>query len=275
MKNIKLILVFLLSLSGISFMTPIPWTEINLEKENEPEFIEAPSSFSAILNCHTDSCKFREIDRIVQDAYEKGRFNGQILYAENGKILYNESFGYANLKDKSPLENQWRFQLASTSKPFTAMAIMKLQEAGKIDINQLVSTYLPDFPYPTVTVRNLLQHRSGIPNYIYVADKHWDYRKPITNNDLTPLLQKYAPRLEFTPGRTFKYCNSNYAYLACIIEAVSGEKFATFLQKNIFTPLNMHHTFVYDYTHPQKDSVVTGYSYSRQRGHYERPNDYL
>lgn len=270
--------VLLPSLVGIGFMTPIPWqkSEASVPEATAVAVLpERPESFEPVLLSSRDSAQYHKLDSVLTAAFMRGRFNGHVLYAQEGHIIYNRSFGYKNFRTKDSLSNDDRFQLASTSKPFAAVAVLKLRQEGKIDIEQPVKRYLPDFPHDSVKVRHLLQHRSGLPNYIYVADEHWDFRKPLTNADITPLLKRYRPRLEFKPGARFRYCNTNYAYLASIIEAVTDTTFSAVLNSYIFEPLGMTHTFVYDYKNRQQTNLVKGYSYSRRRGFYERQPDYL
>lgn len=282
MKNAKRsgkwALVILPSIMGIGFMTPIPWQSNQLTAPEVATMTEMPDrldNFEPTLMSLDDSVQYHRLDSLLCHAFSSGRFNGHVLYAQEGHIVYNRSFGYKNFRTKDSLSSEDRFQLASTSKPFTAVAVLKLQQEGKIDIDLPVKHYLPDFLHDSVKVRHLLQHRSGLPNYIYIADDHWDYRKPLTNADITPLLKRYRPRLEFKPGSRFRYCNTNYAYLALIVEAVTGQEFAAVLNDYIFEPLGMSHTFVYNYKERPTSDVVKGYSYSRRRGFYERPQDYL
>lgn len=272
MKSLKLLIIPLLSLSGAGFLTDLPWYKVD---EKQEVTLKGEICFSENLACRQDSVKYGQIDDILQKAFTAGRFNGHVLYAEDGKILYNKSFGYENLRTKKELTNASVFQLASTSKPFTAIAVLKLQEAGKLQIDMPVIFYLPDFPYKDVTVKNLLQHRSGLPNYINIADKYWSKSVPLTNKDLTPLLRKYAKTLVFTPDSRFQYSNTNYAYLALVVEKVSDKKFCDFLKEEIFTPLGMENSYVYNpFTKNNKNAVV-GYDYSRRSGFFERPCDFL
>lgn len=272
--KVVLPLVLFLSLTGIGFMTPVLWSVNEVETIYEKLDVR-PENFDPVLGDLSDSLQYKRIDSVLQSAYKKGRFSGQVLYAQDGKIIYNNSFGYNDFRTKDSITSSDRFQLASTSKPFTAVAVMMLQEDGKINIEDPAINYLPDFPFPNVTVKNLLQHRSGLPNYVHVADQYWDYRKPITNNDITPLLKAHKDKLDFTPGTCFRYCNTNYAYLALIIEKVTGKTFAEVLRERIFSRIGMENSFVYDCNAPVCSNVVKGYSYSSRRGFYERPADYL
>ncbi|MDR2907240.1 MAG: beta-lactamase family protein [Bacteroidales bacterium] len=245
------------------------YANIHRERVKDPEYFEAK------IETAIDSTRYKQIDEILTTAFEKGRFNGHVLYAENGKILYNSAFGYENLKTKKPLTDSSVFQLASTSKPFTALAILKLHQDQKLDINQPVIFYLPDFPFKNITIKHLLQHRSGLPNYVYLSHKNWDFRKPMTNADITPLMKKTKARLQFNPDSRFQYCNTNYAYLASIVEKASGKTFHDYMKTEIFEPLAMYNTYVYAYEDRKSYSAVKGYDFTRKRGFYERPADYL
>jgi len=264
MSTTQKVLILLAVAGGFSL-----YANINRERIKNPEY------FAAKVETTADSTKYNQIDKILTDAYNNGRFNGHVLYAEKGKIIYNSAFGYEDLKTKKPLTDTSVFQLASTSKPFTAVAILKLHQEDKLDINQPVVYYLPDFPYNNITVKHLLQHRSGLPNYIYLSHQNWDYRQPLTNDDLTPLLKKTNAKLLFKPDSRFRYSNTNYAYLANIIEKVSGQTYQDYMKNEIFQPLAMYNTYVYPPDEEHSSNVVKGYDFNRRRGFYERQADYL
>jgi CubicO group peptidase (beta-lactamase class C family) len=172
-------------------------------------------------------------------------FNGSVLVSDSGKIIYQNCFGYVNYGTKSRINDSSTFQLASTTKPFTATGILMLYEKGKIDLDKSVSEYLEGFPYDSITVRMLLNHRSGLPNYIYLFDS---VKIPadsfISNKQVLDFFIDNQPSLQAVPGHHFQYCNSNYVLLALIIEKVSGRSYSQFLEENIFLPSHMHHTFV-------------------------------
>ncbi len=203
-------------------------------------------------------------------------FNGQVLYAENGEILINKTYGYSDLYKKTPIDDTWKFQLSSTSKPITAVAIMKLYDEGKIDIDKSVKHYLPDFPFPNnITVKHLLQHRSGLPDYIKLADKNWDKKHTFTNRNLSPFLKNLNAKVKFLPDAKFEYCNTNYAYLALLVEKCSGFTFEFYVKTKIFDPLKMTNSFVFNPKNGRQSKTVKGYSFSRRRGFYERPIEFI
>jgi len=174
-------------------------------------------------------------------------FNGSILVAKKGNIVYEDYRGYVNpAVKKDSMNTHSAFHLASVSKTFTAMAVLKLWEEGKLDINDSLSKYFKDFPYHGVTIKMLLSHRSGLPNYVHYLERYkWDKKRLVTNADVLNSLYVMHPPLQFITGKHFSYCNTNYALLALIIESVSGMPYKTFLENTFFKPLGMHDTYVF------------------------------
>lgn len=173
-------------------------------------------------------------------------FNGSVLVGYEGKVLYKRHLGYANKSKNILLSPQSSSQLASTSKPFTATAILWLHQNKYLDINKPVKEYLPTFPYETITVKMLLNHRSGLPDYLKFAGKYWGHSTPRTNDDLLDLFARVKPALNSRVDARFEYCNSNYAILASILESVTKMPYPKFMKEFIFEPLGMKNTFVYD-----------------------------
>lgn len=189
--------------------------------------------------------KAHQIDSIFQYLHKRIGFNGCVIYAEKGEIVYQNAFGYADyqLRQKNTLETG--FQLASVSKMFTAVAIMILKEEGKLDYDDTLSKYIPELPYPGVTIRQLLIHRSGVPNYMYLADDYWDRNTSMTNEEMIEMFVEKSPRRYFSPNTGFNYCNTNYSLLASVVERITGMPFETFMEKKVFSPIGMDSTFVY------------------------------
>lgn len=173
-------------------------------------------------------------------------FNGSIIVAKNNEILFEDYHGYADFSTKDTITPETSFHLASVSKTFTGTAILKLWEEKKLQLDDSVQVYFPAFPYHNITVRMLLNHRSGLPNYIYAMVKNPYWKKHLAdNNDMLQFLISEKPTWYGYPNRAFNYCNTNYALLALIIEKVSGMSYADYLSKTIFQPLGMTHTFVF------------------------------
>jgi CubicO group peptidase (beta-lactamase class C family) len=256
----------LLAIGGFSLYANIERKPI----KHEPVCVEVKIETAA------DSATHARIYNILTRAFAEGRFNGHIIYAENGRVLFNSYFGYEDIRTRRiPLSDTSIFQLASTSKPITAVAILMLHEARRLNINNPVVNYLPDFPFQTITIKQLLQHRSGLPNYMHVAHRNWDTRQFMTNADITPLIVRTGARLLFNPGARFHYNNTNYAYLACIIEAVSGQSFPEFMNSRIFQPLGMYNTYVFEWENRNTYRAMRGYDFTNRRGFFARQPDYL
>lgn len=182
-------------------------------------------------------------------------FNGSVLVAKNGEIVYERYSGFTEPRKKTDSINAHTpFHLASVSKTFTAMAILKLWEQGKLEIHDPVSKYLAGFPYPDCTVKNLLSQRSGLSNYVHFMDQSgWDRRKFLSNGDLLQYINTHKEYVQRAlPGRHFEYSNTNYALLALIIEKVSGQSYAEFMAKNFFIPLHMDDSYVFNLSDTEK-----------------------
>ncbi len=187
------------------------------------------------------------------DLFQNGVFNGNVLVSEKGHVIYKGSFGYKNLLTKEQLAIDSPFQLASVSKQFTAVAIMQLQEKGLLKYVDPVYKHVPSFPFDSsITIFSLLTHSSGIPNYIYCLDKVYDKTKPLTNKMVVELMAQYKPGINYLPNARFNYNNSNYMYLAYIVEKISGLNFRKYAQKHLFEPAGMKNTFIYDPNYPEK-----------------------
>ena len=169
-------------------------------------------------------------------------FSGVVLIADKGKPVYEKAFGYKRFETKTPLTTSSIFELASVSKQFTAMTIMMLKQAGKLGYDDPVETYIPGLPYPGITIRHLLNHTSGLPDYQDVMDQHWDKSKVANNADNIAYLIQYHPARLFKPGAKYTYSNTGYMLLASITEKVSGQDFIEFCRTRIFKPVGMTHT---------------------------------
>src|SRR6185369_11418343 len=174
------------------------------------------------------------------------QFNGNILVAEKGMLIYQQALGYADYNTKRMLNDSSVFELASLSKQFTAMGIMILKEKKRLNYDDNVKKFLPDFPYANITIRQLLTHTSGLPAYEDQFEKHWDHSKIAHNKDIVDMLKQVQDTLFFTPGTKWKYSNTGYAILALIIDRVSGMDYNEFMSNNIFKPLDMEHSFIYN-----------------------------
>ena len=191
----------------------------------------------------------KQIDAFVEKLHRTRQFNGNVLVARKGKIIYERAIGWADYLHRDSLKINSVFELASVTKPFTATAILLLVEQGKLKLDQNVKEFFPDFPYEGITIRMLLSHRSGMMNYVYFTDDIWKEKmKPMSNMDVMKLIAQHKPAPYAQPDRVFHYNNSNYMVLAAIIEKVTGKRYTYFMEKSIFKPLGMKNTHVFSTT---------------------------
>lgn len=187
-------------------------------------------------------------EALIKEAFERRKnagFNGTILIAQRGIVLLEQATGFAH--DTLPNTIDSKFQLASLSKTFTALAVMKLVQEGKIGLDHSIEDYYPNFPYKGVTIRSLLSHRSGLPHYEYNFDRKVRENKIyLSNQQMMQWWEEIEPKPSIVnkPDHYFGYNNTNFAILAAIVEKVSGQSFDSYLKQNIFDPAGMKDTFV-------------------------------
>jgi len=175
-------------------------------------------------------------------------FNGAMLVAKNGNIVFERYSGTGHLPGIDTITENTALHIASVTKTFTAMAILKMAEEGKLGLDEELSKYFPAFDYPGVTIRNLLNHRSGLPNYLYFMESSgWDKSVYIKNQDvLDHLISRKAELKDITtPGTHFSYCNTNYVLLALLIEKIAATSYPQYIKQTFFTPLQMKNSFVF------------------------------
>lgn len=186
-----------------------------------------------------------ELERFFSEIDKNGDLSGSVLVMEKGNILYQKSFGYADIKNKVPNSASTLFQLASVSKIFTSVAVLQLCEKKKLELKDKFSKYFPDFPYPEVTVGQLLSNTSGIPNIdeVFFRLRRMNPDTVFTLHDVIPALKSENLPLNFEPGRTWDYSNTNFVLAALLVEKVSGEPYENYLSKHIFKPAKMAAAF--------------------------------
>ncbi len=208
----------------------------------------------------------KEISFLYNKLINKNDFYGQFLVAKNGKILFEDYEGFAYIEKKDKNHKNKPLHIASVSKVLTAAVVLRMVDEGKIGLDDNVSKYLKGFYFDDITVRMLLNHRSGLRHYGYFieTDVKWDRSKRITNQEILDLINSGKIHLESKPGTRFAYCNTNYALLALIIEKVSGMRYHEAMDKLLFKPLGMKNSFVFDYE-KQHDTVSQTYKASKLR----------
>ena len=185
----------------------------------------------------------QDIEQLFDAYYKTGRFQGSVLVADGGGMIFKKGFGFANIELGVPNAPDTKFRLGSITKQFTAMLILQLVEKGKVRLEGKISDYVPEYPLETgerITVHQLLTHQSGIPNYTtpeFFDKRSRDHFSPV---DLAKTF--WNTKLDFDPGARFSYSNSGYHVLGIIIEKVAGKPYEQVLRENILAPLEMRDT---------------------------------
>jgi CubicO group peptidase (beta-lactamase class C family) len=196
------------------------------------------------LSCSpTKTYRDRGLSDYIDSLVRKNNFNGNLLVAADNEIIYKRSYGLINFDTKEKLNDSSIFLLCSISKQFTAMGIMMLKEKGLLSYDDNILKYIPELPYDGISIRDMLTHTSGLPKYEDLLEKRIDINSVAHNSDIIKMLQEVKPPLLFTPGDKWEYCDTAYELLATVIERVSGISYSTFIDRNIFEPLEMNHTF--------------------------------
>lgn len=185
-----------------------------------------------------------QLDTYLSKLAKAGRFNGVVLVARDHEVVFEKAFGYQDINSRTPMTLDSCFNLASISKPLTATAILMLYEQELLDLDEDISEYLPDFAYEGITVRHLLTHTSGLPDYIELAEEHWDNETTFSNADIPGLLAEHGSELAFSPGSQYDYSNTGYALLALIVARVTQEDFPVWMQNHLFKPAGMKKAYV-------------------------------
>lgn len=218
-------------------------------------------SLASLFDPEVAQQKAVKLDTFFKSLQKNTGFNGTVLVAQYGKIIYKQAFGLANKFTNDKLSTRTSFQLASVSKQFTAVSILQLVEKGKIKLEDQVVQHIPGFPYDSsITIRSLLTHKSGLPDYTFALDKYYDKKTPLTNVKVVQMMNEIKPGVDYRPNLEFHYNNTNYMLLAYIVERLSGQDFRSYVKENIFIPAGMTESFIYDPQHPEfLKKSATGY----------------
>jgi CubicO group peptidase (beta-lactamase class C family) len=235
MKTKRPLRAALLALTGLLLLTCVPvlqHTEVTAGQTPAE-----PAHWYGLRN---------RLDSLTQ-TWNQNRFNGCVLVAERGRIVYATGLGYEDRSSQAqPIDTASRFELASVSKPITAVAVLQLMERGLIDLDRPYADYVAEFPDRRITVRMLLNHTSGLPDYL---NDEWRFKQAfrgyrrLDNDSLLYLIIKHRIQPTYTPGKRFSYSNTGYALLANLVERVSGSRFETYLHEHIFQVAGMHNSF--------------------------------
>ena len=230
---------------------------------------DSPYTFPSLSN-KAKAYYGAEVEDKYHKIFGKSNFNGSILVAKNGEVVFEDYKGIYNYKTKEPITETTPFHLASISKTFTAMAILHLLDQGKLSLDDKVDKYITNFPYDNVTIKHLLTHRSGLANYVHFMDEakvevtyHKNKRgrmvrstrvissaprinKLLNNEDVVKFMVSNRIGMEGRPDRAFHYCNTNYILLAMIVEKITGQYFPDYMHDSLFTALGMTHSFIFN-----------------------------
>jgi CubicO group peptidase (beta-lactamase class C family) len=183
---------------------------------------------------------------------QRMHFNGIVIVAENQNILYKNTKGYSDISKQKSITATTNFSLASLSKIFTAIAVMQLKQNRKIDLNDALIKYLPDFPFPEITIKQILSHTSGLPEVDIFRSYHLPGEKSLTNQDIIPALKNAT--LLSKPGTQWHYSSIGFGLLALLVEKVSHQSFKEYIQENICNPAGLKGTYVDVFGASQPDS---------------------
>ncbi len=235
-----------------------------------PKYSENPNFSSTGLSVTDKEKLTAEVKAKYDILLGKKGFSGEIVVAKNGEIIFEDYKGFSDFGNKTAMLPETPIHLASISKTFTGMAMLKLWEQNKLDLKATVTKYIPNFPYNDVTIEQLLSHRSGLPDYSVFMESHkykaikvknkrgrWvkkikliksetPFKKGLYNNqDVLEYMVTRKPARLANPDLVFKYCNTNFVLLAIIIEKISGQDYPTYMAEHLFKPLKMDNTFIF------------------------------
>lgn len=229
--------------------------------------------FFSLLNVctHAQSLPLSTIDSTLDVLHSRSMFNGVVLIAQEGRVVYSKSLGVAVPDSPQPVTSHTAFNLASVSKQFIALLLVQLEEQNRLDWDDPVLKFVPGFPYPDITVRHLLTHTSGLPDYQVLVQQHTNTLDTLDNDGFLKLLADIRPALLFSPGEKWKYGTTGYVVLVSVIEKITGMPFGEVLEQQIVRPLDLKNTFAYALSaHVPDRSRAVGFE--RKNGRFV-PND--
>jgi len=234
------------------------------EKNKEQEGIEKTGLYKLSPVGNIDAAEKARLQKSCAAWYDSmllsKDFNGGMIVAKKGTVVFEAYHGTVHLPGNDPITAQTALHIASVSKTFTAAVILRMVQDGKLSLDDELVKYFPGFNYPGVTIRTLLNHRSGLPNYTHFLERMgWNKKVTASNKDMLDFMIARKAEMEniARPDTRFSYCNTNYALLALLIEKISGKPYPHYMQETIFEPLQMKNTFVYT----PKDSGKVAPSY--------------
>lgn len=221
--------------------------------------------------CFAQKQNTERLDSLFRSLSEQNQFNGSVLIAEKGEIIYKGGKGYSNVITNKKNNSETIFELASCSKQFIGVGIALLHRENKINFTDDITLYIPELSnFKGVKIYDLLRHTSGIPEFLGDFRKNWKNNKIATNEDVIKYYSNTKDTLQFSPNSQHQYSNTNYVFLATIIEIVSKQDIGKYLAKNIFNPLKMNRTFVYSRRLNPKKVKNYAYGYSWAKNSFDK-----
>jgi CubicO group peptidase (beta-lactamase class C family) len=218
---------------------------------------------SVVRAVPTDAELRSALDAYLHDKHTRASFDGCVLLLDSGRVRYSNCLGLADRRTGETLTDTTLFELASCSKPFTASAIMRLMEQGRLRIDDRVQQHLPELPYRDVTIRQLLSHTGGLADYMGLLETHWNKERIATNADVLAALVQHKPKVDFKAGKSEEYSNTGYVLLACVIERITGHSYALAMDELLFRPAGLQRTRVYNTR--RSGEVIPAYAYGSMR----------
>lgn len=216
----------------------------------------------------------KRLDSLFDALHHQKQFNGSVLIAERGKIIYKGGKGFSNETSKDINNTETIFELASCSKQFIGVGVALLHREGKIKYTDDITQYIPELSsFKGVKIYDLLRHTSGIPEYLAQFREDWKNDKIATNQDVINYYAERKDTLEFQPTAKHEYCNTNYAFLASIIERISGRSLDHYLSEKIFKPLKMDRTFIYNRRLSPRNIKNYAYGYVWIKNSFEKATE--
>ena len=256
-------------MNSVKYIIPLIFFSFLIVNCNQTEGSAIEKTYNTpqkpIVQSKIDSVKYKaeifRIDTLFEKLYKTNAFNGNVLIAKGKNIIYQKSFGFGIKESNSILNDSSLFQLASVSKVITGIATLLLYEQGKLNLDSKVCDILADFPYKNITVKHLLSHRSGLPNYTYFCSEFLKNESCYTSNQkVLDIMIEHQPKAYLNPGLRFNYSNTNFALLALIIEKISKKSFSAFLKEDLFMPLGMNHSYTALNIDSAKEHITQGYT---------------
>ena len=239
------------------------WSKVCLLKYANAVVLLVSLVLSVPLSAQVSSS---QIDTVFASLKSLNAPGAAVLVVRNGKPVFRQGYGVTDLRSLHPIDPKTNFRLASFTKQFTAMCIMLLAHEGKLQYDERLTDIFPEFPAygKSITIRNLLNHTSGLPDYEDILMKQYADTPPekipqILDAGVLKLMEQQSGT-KFSPGSKWEYTNSGYAVLAMIVEQVSGKPFGQFLHDRIFAPLKMQNTLAYEKGKNEVPNRAYGYS---------------